>query len=178
MNIQGHKHHPKRLLAEQKRQDALKYRLQGYTYKEIGKLLGCRFQTVYRWVVEATEARQAEMTDLVREHTQMQCDRIYHLIRALWPKASQGDTDAVIAMLRCDERLSRLLGLDAPAKVQTEIELRTMPRDELVSIAQRVGLSVVMMPEGQGAVPLALGSVAVAACALPEPPEPDLPVSY
>ena len=48
-------------------------------------------------------------------------DRLDRLQLAIWQKAMRGETNAIGTVLRIMERRARLLGLDAPQKIQAEV---------------------------------------------------------
>ena len=48
-------------------------------------------------------------------------DRLDRLQLAVWQKAMRGESNAINSILRIMERRARLLGLDAPQKIQAEV---------------------------------------------------------
>jgi len=60
---------------------------------------------------------------------EIELQRLDHLLGALWPAAMTGDCRAVDSCLRVCERRSRLLGLDAPAKIEQAGELTVLLPD-------------------------------------------------
>lgn len=48
-------------------------------------------------------------------------DRLDRLQLAVWQKAMRGETNAIGSVLRIMERRAKLLGLDAPQKIQAEV---------------------------------------------------------
>jgi hypothetical protein len=57
-------------------------------------------------------------TDELRE---IELDRLDRLQRGIWERAKDGDIRAIDAVLRIIDRRARLLGLDAPQKIQAEV---------------------------------------------------------
>lgn len=58
-----------------------------------------------------------------REVRDLEVDRLDKLMVAVWKKALGGDLQAVDRVIRISERRARLLGLDAPQKVQVGDQL-------------------------------------------------------
>lgn len=98
------------------RDQAVKLRIQGATFAEIGKLLTPPVTESWarRLVVQALESSRPENVAQLRKLEQERLDR---LIFAVWAKALRGDTQAVLSVLRIMERRAKLLGLDAPMKI-------------------------------------------------------------
>ena len=65
----------------------------------------------------------------VDEMRQTELDRLDRLQRFAWTAAAQGDLKAIDAVLRIMQRRARLLGLDAPARVQQEVTVWTGDSD-------------------------------------------------
>lgn len=84
--------------------------------------------------LEWQESRRAAVDAQVAEDLQ----RLTALERTLWPGALRGDLAAMDRLLRIQERRSRLLGLDAPAKVELDVMLRNAAQ----RVAEEEGLDV------------------------------------
>jgi hypothetical protein len=165
--------HPLALQALERRRKALELRVQGYTYKEIGREIGCGANRAGQMIRDLIAERAGELDDLVREQVELANVRLDAGVKALWPQYVQGDTDAVQAMMRIEERRAKLNGLDAPAKIQAEVDLRTMAPEEVAAIARRLGLSAVVIEGEAGTGEVAVGELAgVLEAALPEPKLP------
>lgn len=104
---------------EMERQEkALVARLDGHTYRDIGKAMGCSAATVYRWVNKALDnqrERLGETADRVRDMDLRRLDRLY---RSAITDAKAGDAKAIEACLKVMTRRARLLGLDAPERAE------------------------------------------------------------
>ena len=95
--------------------EAVRLRLEGASYREIADLLGYQgpsgaFRAVERGL---SKLCPVERIELLRR---MELSRLDRLMRALWPKALQGDYGAIDRVLAIMARRAKLLGLDAPAK--------------------------------------------------------------
>ncbi len=104
-------------------------RLQGHSLRTIGTALGISYETVratlergYRELVypQVEEARQLEL------------ERLDHLLTKLTPGVDMGDVQSITAAIKVSDRRAKLLGLDAPTKVQAEVE-HVPPSPELLA---------------------------------------------
>jgi hypothetical protein len=101
-----------------RRQKALDLRTAGARYRQIGAQLGVSYQTAYRDVQVALgeiATLQAGKAEKLRELELERCDK---LTLALSPKARAGDEKSVRAVLAVMDRRAKLLGLDAPTKLE------------------------------------------------------------
>lgn len=102
---------------------ALELRKAGANYQSIADALG------YRGASGAFKAVQSGLKAVLREPAEelrtLELERLDGILMAIYPKARQGDSQAIDRCLRVMERRSKLLGLDAPAKYditwQTEV---------------------------------------------------------
>jgi len=99
--------------------EALRLRSRGMTYREIGEALGVDHSTAYR---RAQRALTSVVVEAVEEHRTIELLRLDALQSSLWPKALEGNLQAVKAILSIMERRSKLLGLDAPQRTHTTLE--------------------------------------------------------
>jgi hypothetical protein len=110
--------HGQKEAAAVRRQKSLDLRIAGVRYRQIGAQLDVSHQTAYRDVQTALgelATLQAGKAEKLRELEVERCDR---LTLALWPKARTGDEKAVRAVIAVMDRRARLLGLDAPTKLE------------------------------------------------------------
>jgi len=106
--------HRDKALAAYRRARALELRASGMGYEQIASELGYANKgTVHRIVSEALRARQDEGVDVLRK---LEMDRLETLLATLWPRAMDGDLDAVPGLLRIIESQCRLLGLYGAGK--------------------------------------------------------------
>jgi Flp pilus assembly secretin CpaC len=104
--------------AAARRQKALDLRIAGVRYRQIGAQLGVSYQTAYRDVQTALgelATLQAGKAERLRELEVERCDKLQ---MALWPKARSGDEKVVRALIAVMDRRAKLLGLDAPTKLE------------------------------------------------------------
>ena len=139
----------RRLKAVERQSQALELRKGGTSFPAIAHTLGYRSVAgAYDAVMTALQRTQQEPADEVRR---MACERLDRLLFAVWQKALGGDLAAIAMALRIEERRARLLGLDAPDKIDIEWRIRLMAQslgldaDAAVAEAQRV------IRESQGA---------------------------
>ena len=111
---------PRRIHAvEVKQAEALEYRKQGYTYEQIAEALG------YKTAQGAYAAIQSALTRIIREPAQevlqIELERLDAMFMRPFAAATSGDLMAIGACLNIMARKAKLLGLDAPTKVDNTI---------------------------------------------------------
>lgn len=128
---------------------ALELRKGGVSFPVIAKKLGYKHPSgAYEAVRAALKRTEQEPADEVRRIAVERLDRI---LFAIWQKALDGDYEAIDRVLRIEQRRAKLLGLDAPDKIDIEWRIRLMAKslglDEEAAVveAQRV------IRESQGA---------------------------
>ena len=126
---------PRRIRAAELRRDALELRRAGASIREIAATLSQRYgrrvapSTVHKHLKAAREELQRQNADLAAFYVDEELDRLDRLLRAVWPRAVQtpppGDHRAAYDHLRYVDRAvrilesrRRLLGLDAPEKIE------------------------------------------------------------
>lgn len=129
-----------RMLGVERRREAVRLRIQGYNYREIGAKLGISAVAAHRHVTKALAAENAKIAEMVPEATRLEINRLDMLQAALAEKVKAGDVRAVEATGRLLERRSRLLGLDAPARSEVNIGLSNLSDREVEEEARRLGL--------------------------------------
>ena len=143
----------RRLVAAERQGQALDLRKAGVSFPAIAKQLGYRsVASAYDAVLAALKRTQQEPADEVRRLAVERLDRILFAVwkRAIDPNDPQ-QFEALDRVLRIEQRRAKLLGLDAPDKVDIEWRIRLMAKslglDEEAAVeeAQRV------IREGQGA---------------------------
>lgn len=106
------------LQASERRKQALQLRLAGASYDEIASRLGYSDRgSAWRSVMAALKATLQEPADELRK---LELERLDRLLLGVWGQAAKGNQGAVDRALRIMERRAKLLGLDAPTKVQQE----------------------------------------------------------
>lgn len=112
------------------RHRALELRLGGMPYWQIAEDLGQLEDTVKHWVIRELEGLRGEEVRNAEVARQLQLARIDAVMRGSWDKATDGNADAATIVLRCLERSSKLLGLDAPQKADITHRLRLLAEQE------------------------------------------------
>lgn len=69
----------------------------------------------------------------IETHRRVQLDRIQQVVKDLWTRIAAGDGSSIDRLIRLMEREARLLGLDAPAKVDITGRLRALAEAEGVA---------------------------------------------
>jgi len=141
-----------RVRAAERRDQAIKLRLKGLGYTEIGAEMGCSRRSAYRMVSRAVELANVKRHETVEQMIVMELARLDELQRAVYDKAVGGETKAIETVLKIMERRARLRGLDQPTKVDTRSVYYTMGEAELVARARQMGLDVpeVLTQGGEG----------------------------
>lgn len=103
--------------AATRRQQALDLRVAGVGYRAIGKTLGVSYQTAYRDVSKALEELAVLQRGKAEKLQAIELERCEKMHLALWPKVRNGDEKAVRALVAVMDRRAKLLGLDAPSKI-------------------------------------------------------------
>lgn len=99
-----------------KQTKAITLRQAGATYDEVAKLVGyANRQNARQAVLAALEGRRIEAVD---EYRALNNARYERMIRTLWATAHSGDLDAMAELRRVLQDQNRLLGLNAPTKVE------------------------------------------------------------
>jgi len=106
------------LARETLRTEAFALHLSGLSSQKIADRLGCSRSTASKWIREQLAELRAERLDRAELERDMSLGRIETLIAALWPDASAGDTDAVREITKLEALRIKLLGLDAPTKIE------------------------------------------------------------
>lgn len=105
---------PRAIELAEKRATALGYRKQGYTYDAIGEAMGITAQYAHELVTGA-------LVEMVREPAEqvicLELARLDDMLTGLSGGAVKGDVLMVDRVLKIGERRAKLLGLDAPEKV-------------------------------------------------------------
>lgn len=111
---------PQDLVIEERRARALSLHLAGHPYRLIGKQLGVSHQQAFRDVQDATRELAEERLEQTEHYVAVQRARLEKLLSVVWPGALRGNADAIDLAINILGKISRLLGIDAPIKVQHE----------------------------------------------------------
>lgn len=104
----------------------------GASYKRLGAIYGISAVTVMKDIRIALDDWRANSLETAERYRSLQLARIHAMYGYYWQAAKQGDTAAGLMIIRLMTREARLLGLDAPIKID-----RT---DEVIRAAADVGL--------------------------------------
>ena len=104
----------RRLEAAERRERALRLRLAGATYEDIGRAMAVNKSTVKRWIDAAIENVDKDSSEQLFTMENMRLDVAQ---RAIMQTVAQGHLGAIDRLLRIMERRARLNGLDAPQRV-------------------------------------------------------------
>jgi len=104
-----------------KERKVLELRQMGITFDVIAEEAGYASPgSAYNAYKRALLRTLQEPADQIREFETARLDR---LISGVWEKALNGEIPAIMAVLKILERRAKLLGLDAPSKVQQEVTI-------------------------------------------------------
>jgi hypothetical protein len=123
---------------------AVELRAAGTPYAEIADELGVEVSTAAHYVAEGLARYLGEEVRCADTARRLHVERLRALLAAQWPKAMRGDATAATACLKIMEREAKLLGLDAPLKVDISARLRLLAEaegldpDELIAEARRI----------------------------------------
>lgn len=121
---------------------ALELRRQGMGLADIAKELGFKDASgVYYAIQRALKKIIQEPAEAVRK---LELERLDKMLLGLWPQATKGQWQAVDRVLSIMERRAKLLGLDAPTKIDITQHIRQVAEevgidpDEAVKEAERI----------------------------------------
>ena len=112
-------------------------RRQGETYDMIAQTLGYVSPSgAYKAVQRARQYMEVSIGALEENRTE-ELDRLESLLRAIWARAVAGDLKTIDRVLNISDAKRKLLGLDAPAKLDHRVLLQ-----EAQALADETGVSV------------------------------------
>lgn len=115
--------------------------LRGCTYKQISAELGVAEGTVAKRLQEAARNRVDPLVDHYRD---VECDRLDRLLLSLEKGLKAGDVASINSAVRISERRSKLLGLDAPERVDVALSRARESAAELLHDALGEALGAVL----------------------------------
>jgi len=98
-------------------QQALELRRAGFGYQAIADAIGCSLGSAHAYVKDAMAETRAHIDVDAAELKAEEVSRLDGMLAGLWTSAKKGDVYAIDRVLKIMERRSRLLGLDAPARI-------------------------------------------------------------
>jgi hypothetical protein len=105
---------------------ALELRARGMPYPDIAETLGADEATIRQWVNRQLDRWVGDEVRSVDKARVLQSIRLDMLMHAQWPKAEQGSTASADVVLKIMDRQAKLLGLDAPIRINVEDRIREM----------------------------------------------------
>lgn len=138
----GNQNSVKKVTTAEKTRQALEYRKAGMSYRAIGERVGWKSKSyVYKKITEALEQLVREPAEQLRT---LELERLDRMFLALWQKITSGDAKAISTGLSIMERRAKLLGLDAPAKWEGDLDvhdsdLADLTDEQLLAIASGGG---------------------------------------
>lgn len=105
--------------AAAKRKKAIALRLAGMQWDDIAEQAGyASAGAACTAVTEALKKNQRELGAAAAELRETEVARLDRLMAAHWPKALKGDPKSSEIVLKCIAQRSKLLGVEAPAKIE------------------------------------------------------------
>ena len=117
------------LLAKEREIEALELRKKGMSYRAIAQVMGLTEAGAYGCVSRALNTLRTNATEKAEEVRDLELARLDRMLQIAEAAAESGDISAIDRVLRIQERRSKYLGLDAPAKA--EIKSETTARVDL-----------------------------------------------
>ena len=104
---------------EAKELKVLELRRAGFTFQRIAEEVGYASPSGAHRAFERIMTRH--LPQAIAEHRWQELDRLDRMQVALWPRAMKGDDKAINTIVRLMERRARLVGIDAPQRIQAEV---------------------------------------------------------
>lgn len=141
---QENKTRPEDVAILDRRRRALELRLRGRNYNQIADELKIGVGTAYRDVAAELDELRSTTTERAEAVRDMELKRLDMAIAGLESRLEEGDPQVVAAWIKVSESRRKLLGLDAPQKIeaialtpdQVDAILATATPDEAEAIAR------------------------------------------
>lgn len=125
-----HRTKPVNLTAAQRKQKAVRWRIQGWTYRQIAERLETGPGNAYRLVKEALDDLRAECKEDAAELREIEIAKLDAAEKEAWRRLRGADDADAAKMLNTIKGISesrrKLTGLDAPVKVEHTGKLYTV----------------------------------------------------
>jgi hypothetical protein len=137
---------------EAKELKVLELRRAGFTFQRIAEEVGYATPSGAQRALERIMTRNVPQAP--DEFRWQELDRLDRMQVALWPRAMKGDDRAIGTIVRLMERRARLVGIDAPQRIQAEVVNYDGNRDidgdieRIVNLIRGVDLSKPLEVEG------------------------------
>lgn len=106
-------------------EEAFHLRSLSYSYPEIAKILKITPLQAYHCVMRKLKSLQVDFQIASKNVLYLELERLDIMQRALWSKVENGDVSAINTSLKIIERRAKMLGLDAPEKLETTMAVKT-----------------------------------------------------
>lgn len=100
-------------------QQALELRRAGMAYSAIGQKLGISRSRAHALVQLGFEQAREQVTASAEDLRTEEVSRLDGVLAKVYEKAAKGDLQAVDRLLKIGERRAKLLGLEAPVRIET-----------------------------------------------------------
>ena len=117
------------LEAAERREEAVKMRLAGLSYAQIGDRLGVTRQAAFAYVSSSLADLRAATAEAAEDVREMELARLDAMLVPMLEAAEAGQQTAVDRVLRIQERRAKLLGLDAAEKHETNLKVEGFELD-------------------------------------------------
>ena len=153
------------LSTAKRRRRVLELRKEGCTQRDIAEQLRDEFGEVAlpngwdsRYVAKDIKRElqkvRSDLEETAADVRSMELRRLDELLSGLWPDATDGDTDAVGAVLRVMKRRAKMLGIDEPEEFAQVVEL--VESEEYRKARRAITEALEDFPEARAAVADAL----------------------
>src|SRR5262245_35775050 len=133
----------RRLKAAETKRQVIELRRAGHAFVEIAHQVGISRQRAHQIVRDYLTETNRFSEGTIEDYRQQELDRLDQMQAAIWDKAQAGELKAIEVLVKIAQFRSRLLGLEAPKRVDTTFRSMDAWTDaELVAEAERLGLPV------------------------------------
>ena len=109
---------PATLRGLKNREAAIDLRRAGWPFERIGEKLGISKQAAHKLVSSAIESARAQLSAASDDLLAEEVLRLDGLLQKIYPRAAKGELAAVDRVLKIMERRAKLLGLEAPVRIE------------------------------------------------------------
>lgn len=126
----------RKLTAAERRTKAVRLRISGASYQQIGDQLGVTDSAAHKLVKQAMEAKARDTAAAAEELRHLEDLKLDAMELAITRQVAAGNLGAVDRQLRIMDRRAKLWGLDAPTKISSQSwDMADFSDDELALIA-------------------------------------------
>jgi len=101
---------------------ALELRRAGFSLREIGERLNISHTTAKAWIDEWLEEYSLQNEEQAQAIRSESLSRLDAALTAIWPQVRAGSEAAIAIMLKIEAQRAKLLGLEAPARVEADVK--------------------------------------------------------